>query len=122
MSGHNKRYEWLRRRLDRWGAWKCREVRGLGYPSTTPEARLTCSPGRSSQQDYTPTFRVDTDATEVDHAIQRLAYDWAIALHIAYVDKWKTRKIIKHLGLESRHDWHRLIERAERELAGLLRT
>lgn len=117
---HNQRHRWLRERLSSWGEWRVRGVKGLGYPSMTPEAKLYYSPGRGSQQAIAPEYRVDAQALEIDKAIQRIESKHQLALWAQYVQNMKRRKCLQLFELSSIHEWHRLLEKAERELAKLL--
>lgn len=118
---HNQRYRWLRNRLERWGDWRRRGVKGLGYPSMTADARLYSSPGRSTKGNLAPEYEPDSDAIELEEAIRnRLESNLEIALWFQYVQRSHYKVPMKYFELDSRHRWYAMIERAERELARVL--
>lgn len=118
---HNQRYRWLRDRLIRWGEWRRRGVKGLGYPSMTADARLYHSPGRSTKGNAAPEYEPDSDAIELDGAIHsRLENRLEIALWLSYVQQAEPKVCIKVMELEHRNAWQGVLEKAERELARVL--
>lgn len=110
----------LRGRLKGWGAWRRAGVKGLGYPSMTPEARLYTCPGRGTMTNIAPKYEPDRDAMLLDDAIHGLPSEQQLVLWFGYVQESDTKICRKFFRLESRHEWYRMLEEAEKELFRIL--
>lgn len=119
---HNQRYGWVQSRLIRWGEWRRSGVIGLGYPTMTAEARLLHSPGRSTKPDAGPEYRSDQQSADLEQVIARMAPNQQLALWCRYVQECRPGRAVIICGAEDRRDYYRMLERAERELAGLIRA
>jgi len=104
-----------------WTAGVIRGVRGLGYPTMTPEARLYSSPGRGSALNVDPLYRQDRIAASVDAALQELAVIERNLLTCRYCLKLSDALAARQLGLKSPAAARWATEKAHRSIAVQLR-
>ena len=104
-----------------WGDHTRRGVRGLSYPSITPIARLTLSPGRSTMKNYSPSYEPCPVSKRFEKALERLPKKHQRVIRYRYVDELSDLRIVKHDGryrTEGQARWAG--ERALREIRNLL--
>ena len=75
-----------------WGKHTTAPVRGLGFPSLTPEARLRESPGHSTVPNKGPYYWPNPLAQAVDQAVRDIALQHQLALYCQYVYQYAVER------------------------------
>lgn len=77
-------------RFERWGDWWAGHIDKsvIGYPSMTPEARLTCSPGHSGKAaTICPDVMMPKGVSEVDKVVHRMTVRWRRLVIARYIER-----------------------------------
>ena len=118
-------------RLERWGNWKRNYVCGLGFPSSSIEAKIQSKEifgdgnkrgGRNESTKNGVSFREDPEAEQIDrvHRVLAKAHHREMSvLSAMYVLKWNIKKVSREMNT-SRYDTKKLLERAKTLIEGSL--
>ena len=86
-----------------WGDWRRTDLiglPGLGYPDMTQEAKLTCSPGRTSYGKRIVNYWPDPLARQVDKAIKEVdPHEYQVLMWWRYCQEAGPTRIGEYLGV-----------------------
>lgn len=106
--------------LHQWGDWRRTPCKRLGYPTMTQEAKLLASPGRSTQVDYSPDFRLSPIARFVERALDEIQPGAKNLLWWRYCQEAGPARIAEYLAMTvGEAKWQ--IEKAHGEAARAMR-
>lgn len=105
----------------RWGDWRAKPCKGLGFPSMTAEARLLSSPGRSTALNLAPEYYQDHVARAVENAMQDIEPGLRTILWWRYVQNAGPDRLAEYLG-GSRSSAVWKLEKAHSAIAKVMRV
>ena len=107
--------------LNEWGQWRVQGCRGLGYPSCTPEARLTISPGRSTMiKPEPPEYRQSDVGRRVENSIHTIPAHDRNMLWLWYAQRATDKIIMAYEGCSSIWAARRRVEKSHKLIAEAL--